>query len=73
MIDKYTLQGVIKLTKLTLLALAVSVFVGFCVNYPMLTLIPLAAGMFMLGRQIIIDEAEKARTLDSVNAKYSKE
>ena len=73
MIDKYTLKGILKLAKITLLALTVSAFVGLCFDYPLLTLIPMAVGMFMLGRQIIIDEAENARTLDGLNAKYSKE
>jgi len=73
MIDKYTVKGILKLAKITGLALTVSLSVGLCLEYPLLTLIPLTVGLVMLGRQIIIDEAERARTLDSLTEKYSKE
>jgi len=73
MIDKYTLQGFAKLGKITLLALATSAFVSLCFEYPLLSLIPLTVAMIMLGRQIVKDEADKARTLAGLNETYSKE
>jgi hypothetical protein len=69
MIDKYTLKGIVKLVKLTVLAVAVSGFVGLCFTYPALTLIPLFISMGMLGKTIVQDEAEKARKLDELSAK----
>ena len=65
--DKYTLLGIMKLVKLTLLSIVVSGYVALCFHFPELTLIPLLVMMGMLGRTIILDEAEKQRTLDQLN------
>jgi uncharacterized membrane protein len=69
MIDKYTLKGIFKLIKITAVAVAVSGFFGLCFIYPNLCIIPLLIAMFMLGKTIVEEEADKQRVLDQLKEK----